>query len=99
MAPTKDKTGEQRIAEAHAANARVLAAARPDPTYAQEWKRYRDWVDENWSHYDLDEPSPYLTRLNVDGYFTVEVVERDGDRNTIRRIVNALTWCDPAPAR
>ena len=85
-------TGLSRIQAAQAANARILSQKVPDATYASEWTKFRDWIHERWQEFDIDEPAPFLTRLNVDTYSTVEVVKRDGDQNTIRKIVNALTW-------
>lgn len=70
--------------------ATVAANTVADPTYKREYNKYVKWVK--------DQPelgtttTPFLTRRNVDHYFTRVVAKRAGLRNTIGRVANALTW-------
>ena len=70
-----DRNLSNVLDEAHAAN--VLNArkkAKSDGSYASEWNRYKRWVD---SQDDLVSP-PYLTRMNVDLYYSQVVAKRPG---------------------
>ena len=58
--------------------------------YQSEFNRYVEWV---LSQPDLGTPAaPFLTRNNVDHYFTRVIAIRKGSRNTIRRVMNSLDW-------
>lgn len=72
--------------------ANILQNEQSNQSYQNEWNRFKKWVDENLEELGLDEPSPYLTRWNVDAYFSAAVIHRDGQQNSIRRIVSALEW-------
>lgn len=82
----------QRLDEARQQNAATIQGEECNENYLNEWKKFKDWVDENLDVEELDQPSPYLTRFNVDMYFQLEVVNRTGARNHINRIKNALEW-------
>ena len=83
---------ERRLDEARQNNAVSIRSEPCNATYESEWKKYKDWVDENVDEEGLDSPKPYLTRFNVDMYFQLEVVNRAGARNHINRVKNALEW-------
>lgn len=90
MPPTQDsnETASQRLQESIAANDEIIRAGTTiDETYRREWKKYREWVAKQDI---LRNGPPWLTRLNVDYYFSRNVVDRRGGVGTIRRIVSAL---------
>ena len=61
-----------------------------DRTYANEWKNYSTWVDQ-MRHQNMIPPGDrYLTRENVDLYFSTVVVNRMVQPTTTRRVVSAL---------
>ena len=81
-----------RVLQQHqAANAEAVRTHTTcDPTYVSEWDRYVKWVKSQAS-LNTQQP-PFLTRSNVDHYFTRVVAHRKGVPNTINRIGNALQW-------
>jgi hypothetical protein len=89
---TPNRRGTQ-LEEAIQQNAATLNGEECSTAYKSEWKRYKEWVDESIEEgLDLDEPSPYLTRYNVDMYFQLEVVNRGCAMNQVNRIKWALEW-------
>ena len=61
-----------------------------DDTYYYEYKRYVKWVKSQPAL--ATNAVPFLTRRNIDHYFTRVVAKRAGIRNTASRIVNSLKW-------
>ena len=83
---------EAALAAARAGNASMIRDnAKAGSSCAGEWKRFTKFVDEH-ELLDTDSRNRYLTRQNVDLYFSVEVVRRRGTQNTMRRIASASKW-------
>lgn len=80
-----------RLAAAQSRNAATTAElSEPTGAYANEYDRFIAWVDE---HGVVEEDGKYITRLNVDLYFTEHVAfYRTGTSGTIKRIVQGLQW-------
>ena len=71
-------------------HATIAANTQCDPSYRREYNLYVKWVQ---NEDDLDtQVAPFLTRTNVDHYFTRVVSSCAGTKNTIRRVLNALDW-------
>lgn len=82
----------------------LLNAGVADSTYNAEWKKYKKWIDDNSEDPEIlwDFPNVgsgddegvrcYITRDNLDAYFTFAVVHREGSRDTIKRIGHALKY-------
>ena len=86
----------------------LLDAGAADSTYAWEWAKYTKWIDDNHDDVDILAEFPdmgpppgddyggdgtcYITRDNLDAYFTNVVVYRSGGTGHIRRIEQALKW-------
>ena len=66
-----------------------------DKSYTQEWNRFCKWVDVQRSSNGTELSSTgtkYLTRENIDRYFTIQVIKRRINGDSARRIVSALNW-------
>ena len=61
-----------------------------DKSYISEYNRYCLWVAEQPELHTSE--APFITRTNVDHYFTRVVSARLGTRNTVRRCVSSLQW-------
>ena len=62
-----------------------------DPSYINEYKRFVKWVK---AQPELEtQRAPFISRRNIDHYFSRVVVYRTGTQNTIGRIVSALQKC------
>ena len=85
-----DKDADEVLEEGRAGNQITLAGKDPDKTYASEFKRFKKFVleDENLTTVS----APFITRENINHYFTRVIAVRLGVRNTIGRVVNALQW-------
>jgi len=59
-------------------------------TYTNEYNRYVKWVKSQPAL--LTNAEPFLTRRNIDHYFTRVVAVRAGIANTANRTLNALKW-------
>jgi hypothetical protein len=82
---------EQLLIDEQARNhAAIMLLSRCDSTYISEYKRYCKWVQ---SEAALVTPeAPFLSRNNVDHYFTRVISKRAGLVNGMTRVVNALEW-------
>ena len=71
-------------------NATLRRSTSCDKTYTLEYNKFVAWVK---AQPELTTPmAPYLSRANVDHYFTRYVARRGSTPNTVRRIMNALDW-------
>lgn len=61
-----------------------------DRTYANEWRNYCAWIDQMRHQNTIPPGDRYLTRENVDLYFSTVVVDRMVQPTTTRRVVSAL---------
>lgn len=61
-----------------------------DRTYNSEWRRYRAWVALQRHNALIPNGPKFLTRENVDYFFSSEVVNRQVVPNTARRVVSSL---------
>jgi hypothetical protein len=96
MMPTTNNatTAAEAIQQQNERNNNVLLnTVVPDTTYQAEYTKFKTFVRENTETLALDGTvTKSITRLTVDRYFAHVVVDRNGIRNTIRRIVSALQW-------
>ena len=86
-----------RIAAAQGRNARqVKESSTCDDSYIREYRLFKEWVDDHGeidNHSSPDGDNIYLTRDNIDLYFSEHVApEREGNRGTITRIRQGLEW-------
>jgi hypothetical protein len=80
------------ILAAHRASnvARIRDNTVCDKAYTSEYNRYCSWVAKQPElHTSM---APFITRTNIDHYFTRVISRRLGVRNTVRRCVSALQW-------
>jgi hypothetical protein len=68
----------------------IITGATCDPSYTGEFKRYVTWV-KSQPHL-ATQVAPFLSRRNIDHYFTHVVASRLGNKGGMRRIVNALNF-------
>ena len=61
-----------------------------DRSYDSEWRRYRAWVALQRQNGVIPHGTKFLTRENVDLFFSSEVVNRQVQPNTARRVVSSL---------
>ena len=66
----------------------VLQTRQVDRTVSRECLKFMAFVDAN----GLKIGNTYMNRLAVDSYFTRMVVNRNGQKNTINRIVSSLQY-------
>lgn len=78
------------LAQNNAETARNKKA--PDKTYQKEWRNFRAYIDNERNENRLPAGPKYLSRQNVDLYFTEVVAERYCVPDTARRVVPALQW-------
>jgi hypothetical protein len=80
------------ILDEHAAanQATLAAGTNCDSTYHGNYNNFVAWV-KNQPLLET-QVEPFITRVNVDHYFTRVVARKRGQKNTIRRILNALVW-------
>jgi hypothetical protein len=82
----------QQVLNNHQAanHATIMESTTCDPSYTSEFNRFTDWVQ---SEPDLNTPvAPFLTRINVNHYFTRVIARRTCDPKGIGRVANALNW-------
>jgi hypothetical protein len=93
MDPPPNNDALRALLDEHQAanHATIVAMTDCDKSYKSEFKRFTAWVD---SEPDLgpDDGGSYLTRDNVDHYFTRVIANRSGQENGIKRVVSALDW-------
>jgi hypothetical protein len=83
----------QRINDANAANVQTVQAhVKPDATYAREWRRFKEFVDAERAADNIPSGEKYLTRENVDLYFSEKISKRNVNPDGARRVVSALQW-------
>ena len=71
-------------------HATIMDMTSCDKSYTSEYKRFSDWVKTQPAL--ATAVAPFLTRRNVDHYFTRVISCRNGCPNSMGRIVNALDW-------
>jgi hypothetical protein len=82
---------DDALAVAAAANrAQTARMAKPDKSYVFVWRNYLKWL-ASCPAMETNEP-PFLTRRNVDHYFTIIVAKKRVVRNTVTRYVSTLQW-------
>jgi hypothetical protein len=94
--PTLETASQRAQRLNHAARQRAIGALQrvlPDATYAAEYKAFKKWVFANTVDLQLDgKDGRWITRITVDAYFQHEVVTRQVERASARRIVSGLQW-------
>ena len=88
VAATADDVAER--ARAHTLNNSNRTPRDNDRSYASEWKNYCAWVSEHRANNILPAGPKYLTRENVDLYFSERVVNRTITPESARRVVSSL---------
>jgi len=84
-------------------NARFVSARAPNRTYAAEIKKYLAWIVQQRESGSLPMGEHFVTRENLDHFFTMVVPYRNGVESTVTLIRQALAWyvkhrpidCDP----
>jgi Centromere DNA-binding protein complex CBF3 subunit, domain 2 len=86
----------ERTREHAVANALRVSTDSVDASYKREWKNFKQWFAEQVvKGLLLPSAGKFLTRANVDAYFTEVVVNRKVAPTTARRVVSALqTFAD-----
>ena len=79
---------EAQLATNHTEVSRLV---KLDPSYKSEYKRFVKWVTET-PELATTRP-PFITRANIDHYYSRVVAYHRGARNHIRRTVSALQKC------
>ena len=88
-ARSTETTAASQYERAQLENIALIKAQRNcDATYQREYAKFVLWVDGNP---ELNAP-PYITRENIDHFFTIVVAKRPGGRNHINRVASAITW-------
>ena len=79
------------IAQARATNATAIRDnSSTNKNYTSEWNLFVKFVD---SHADCSSGPPWLTRSNIDIYFSVHIAaSRCCNKGALRRVVNSLQW-------
>jgi hypothetical protein len=77
-------------AQQAAYNEVVAARSTADPSYVTEWNRFKKFVDLPSN--DCTAQPYYLTRYNVDKYFTENIATRQCTPGTAERAMPALQW-------
>ena len=77
-------------ARVHTHNNTNRSRRENDRTYTSEWNRYCQWVLANREASLIPSGTKYLTRENVDLFFSQEVVNRIVVPDTARRVVSSL---------
>ena len=68
-------------------------APKADASYIREWNRFKSFVDARRGNHQLPHGDKYLTRNNVDLYFTTVVAHRNNVMpESARRVVSALQY-------
>jgi len=86
--PTRASVAEQARQAAVSNTARL--PQNQDRTYNNEWQNFCIWVNRMRHENIIPLGNVYLTRENVDLYFSTVVVERKVQPTTARRVVSAL---------
>ena len=87
-APTAESVAERsRLATA---NNSGRAATEADRTYISEWNRYRTWVTQMRVQNVIPHGPKFLTRENVNLYFSECIIDRKVNPDGARRVVSAL---------
>lgn len=77
-------------ARVHTQNNSDRTPRKNDSTYISEWHRYQLWVLKQRSDHIIPAGDTYLTRENVDLFFSAEVANRQVNPDTARRVVSSL---------
>jgi hypothetical protein len=70
--------------------ATIAANSKCDSSYDNEYRRFCQWVSAQPELGCIG--PPYLSRLNIDHYFSRFITTRVGCVGNLRRVVNALQW-------
>jgi hypothetical protein len=76
--------------EQAANNDMIITNASCDKSYTSEYKIFVKWVKAQPGLATTE--APFLTRVNLDHYFTRVITRRKGCSNSMRRVLNALDW-------
>ena len=71
-------------------HATIMASTTCDKAYTSEYNRFVAWV-QNQPYLGTQE-APFLTKTNVEHYFSTVIACRHGCPNTIGRVLNSLEW-------
>ena len=83
----------QNIAAAHTRNAQQCKAdAACDRAYELNWKRFKKYVDKQRALGGAPRGDKYLTRENIDMYFSDVVAKKDCKKDTAHRVCFSLQW-------
>jgi hypothetical protein len=89
--PTMTRTAAFRIATAKRIMLEKIARRKIDRSYQNEYKTFIEWAEANGFR-KPGTTSKYIHQPAVHAYFSRVVVDRDGARNHISRIHQALQW-------
>ena len=82
-------------AQAHLNNVQAYSGAKkPDKSYVNEWNRFRRFIEAKRAT-NSDQVTTglhFLTRQNVDHYFSTDVAQRKISGDSARRVVSALQY-------
>lgn len=76
---------------AREANIALIQAKKPDKSYTSEYRRFCKFVDAQDELHTTEE-GLYITRANIDHYFTRVISRRKGIRNVVRRALSGIRW-------
>lgn len=83
----------ERIQTANNANLRVVKKQKKaDTTYERNWKKFTTFIDKERENGNVPPGDKYLTRENVDLYFSETICDYIVTPDTARRVVSALQW-------
>lgn len=84
-------TPAERLADATDANLQhVLDNTQIDNTYVREWRKFREWIDDERENGRIPAGPKYITRENVDLYFAEVVAFKNTTTDTAARVAQAL---------
>jgi hypothetical protein len=71
----------------------IATSCKVSNAYIGKYKNFLQWVKENKDNMALNAQGPlFVTRTNVDRYFTTVCVHRNGNHNATNQIYQALQW-------
>ena len=81
-------------AQTQANAATVVSNQAPDATYVSSWRKFTQYIDQKRVEGTLDEAqgAPYITRDNVDFFFTNLVSTYDCSVEHARKNIYAIRW-------
>ena len=92
MADAPNAALQDIFEDSQAANQQTIAEANTcNGTYTSEFERFKKWI-RSQPNLGPDAQGSFLTRKNIDHYFTRVCATRKGKVNTLRRCVNSLEW-------